>query len=170
MSSFQMRCTEPASKMQTDYQPQRAYGFSLLELMLAMGVLAIVLAISIPTYQGFVAESLLGRVVQEMKQLELSIENHKLDTGAYPATLDELGISLNDPWGNPYQYLRIEGATPQEKGHQRKDHSLVPINSDFDLYSLGEDGSSSPPLTAANSKDDIVRANNGGYYGYGREY
>jgi general secretion pathway protein G len=46
----------------------------------------------------------------------------------------------------------------------------VPINSDFDLYSMGEDGKSSPPLTAKSSRDDIVRANNGAYYGYGRDY
>ena len=165
-----MRSNEQASMMQTDHCPRRVRGFSLLELMLAMGVLAIVVAIAVPTLQGFVTESTLGRVVQEMKQLELSIENHKLDTGAYPASLDDLGINLNDPWGNPYQYLRIEGASPQEKGSQRKDHSLVPINSDYDLYSLGEDGASAAPLTAASSRDDIVRANNGGYYGYGREY
>ena len=57
-----------------------------------------------------------------------------------------------------------------EKGNQRKDHNLVPINSDFDLYSMGKDGASAPPLTAASSQDDIIRANNGEYYGYGKDY
>jgi general secretion pathway protein G len=30
---------------------------------------------------------------------------------------------------------------------------------------MGPDGQSEPPLTAAESKDDIIRANDGGYVG-----
>ena len=50
-------------------------------------------------------------------------------------------------------------------GQPRKDHFLHPINSDFDLYSMGKDGDSVAPLTAQKSRDDIIRANDGGYYG-----
>ena len=50
-------------------------------------------------------------------------------------------------------------------GQARKDRFLVPINSDYDLYSMGPDGGSVPPLTAALSRDDIIRANNGDYFG-----
>lgn len=138
--------------------------------MLALVILSIVTAIAIPAYTGYVETSEIGRVIQEMKEIELIVGNHKLDTGGYPDTLDEVGVRMLDPWGNPYQYLRIEGAGNKAKGHQRKDHNLVPINSDFDLYSMGEDGDSAPPLTAASSRDDIVRANNGAYYGYGKDY
>lgn len=138
--------------------------------MLALAILAVVTAIAVPAYRGYVETSKMGSIIQEMKQIELIVENYKLDTGSYPDSLAEVGVSMNDPWGNPYQYLRIEGATARARGNQRKDHSLVPINSDFDLYSMGEDGSSAPPLTAASSRDDIVRANNGAYYGYGRDY
>lgn len=141
-----------------------------MELLLALVILSIVAAIALPAYRGYIATSEMGRVIQEMKQIELTVENYKLDNGHYPKTLAEAGVSLNDPWGNPYQYLRIEGATASEKGAQRKDHNLVPINSDFDLYSMGKDGASAPPLTAGSSQDDIIRANNGEYYGYGRDY
>ena len=50
-------------------------------------------------------------------------------------------------------------------GKPRKDHFLHPINSDFDLYSMGADGESNAPLTAKQSRDDIIRANDGAYYG-----
>ena len=53
---------------------------------------------------------------------------------------------MRDPWGNPYGYLNL--GDKNANGHARKDHSLVPINTDFDLYSMGPDGRSSPPLTA----------------------
>jgi len=42
---------------------------------------------------------------------------------------------------------------------------MVPVNSDYDLYSMGSDGKSRPPFTARASLDDIVRASNGGYVG-----
>ena len=66
---------------------------------------------------------------------------------------------MEDPWGNPYVYANHDVVPP---GHRRKDHSLVPINSDYDLYSKGEDGASAPPLTANSSKDDIIRGRDGG--------
>ena len=74
---------------------------------------------------------------------------------------------LEDPWGNPYQYLPIAGTG---KGGFRKDRFLVPINSDYDLYSMGADGASQAPLTAKTSQDDIVRANDGGFIGLASKY
>jgi len=57
-----------------------------------------------------------------------------------------------------------------KKGKPRKDHSLHPINCDYDLYSKGADGKSTAPLTAKISQDDIIRANNGGYFGLASNY
>jgi general secretion pathway protein G len=74
----------------------------------------------------------------------------------------------SDPWGRPYQYLNI--ALAPNPGVLRKDKNLVPINTDYDLYSLGRDGDSVPPLNAAKSRDDIVRANNGAFIGKGEDY
>jgi general secretion pathway protein G len=72
---------------------------------------------------------------------------------------------LKDPWGNPYQYLKIYGLEKKSAGKARKDHFMVPIDTDFDLYSMGPDGASASPLTAKSSRDDIIRANDGGYVG-----
>ncbi len=55
-------------------------------------------------------------------------------------------------------------------GDVRKDRRLVPLNRDFDLYSQGKDGRSQGPLTAQVSLDDVIRANNGGFIGLGRNY
>ncbi len=52
----------------------------------------------------------------------------------------------------------------------RKDRFLVPINSDYDLYSRGKDGLSVAPLTAAQSRDDIVRAANGTFVGLAEKF
>lgn len=52
----------------------------------------------------------------------------------------------------------------------RKDKNLVPINTQYDLYSLGADGQSKPPLTAPVSKDDVILANDGNYIGLASAY
>jgi general secretion pathway protein G len=52
----------------------------------------------------------------------------------------------------------------------REDKNLHPLNSDLDLYSIGPDGKTNLPLTAKASHDDIIRANDGGYFGVASNY
>ena len=52
----------------------------------------------------------------------------------------------------------------------RKDRNLVPINSDFDFFSMGKDRRSTAALTAQHSRDDIIRASDGGFIGLGADY
>ena len=90
-----------------------------------------------------------------------------------PEDLRDIGMDkIIDPWGRPYKYLKIFGSDDVKdgKGKPRKNRSLHPINTDFDLYSLGRDGKSTAPLTAKISQDDIVRANNGGFAGLVSNY
>jgi general secretion pathway protein G len=47
----------------------------------------------------------------------------------------------------------------------RKDRFLVPINSDYDLYSMGPDGESKRNLNTPVSRDDVIRARDGAYIG-----
>ena len=68
-----------------------------------------------------------------------------------------------------YQFLNIIDGNPPA-ADVRKDGALNPLNSDFDLYSMGEDGESQAPLNAALARDDIVRANNGAFVGRAKDY
>ncbi|GAB1722334.1 MAG: hypothetical protein NTNFB01_12300 [Nitrospira sp.] len=52
----------------------------------------------------------------------------------------------------------------------RKDRFLHPINSDYDLYSVGKDGETVIPLTARPSHDDVIRANDGSFVGLAVEF
>lgn len=88
---------------------------------------------------------------------------------AVPLSLADINANnMVDPWGTPYQYLNF--STVSGNGQKRKDHNLVPINSEFDLYSKGADKQSVGPLTAAKSLDDVILANDGGYIGLASEY
>lgn len=150
----------------------RGTGLTLIELLMALAILGILAAIGYPAYQNYVDRANNAQAVSDIMLIEpaIALYQNKHD-GALPQTLADIGMdTLRDPWGNPYQYLNIQSATAIEKGKVRKDKNLVPLNTDYDLYSKGKDGQSYAPLTTKQSRDDIVRANNGGFIGLGADY
>ena len=142
-------------------------GFSVFELLIAMAVMAILSSIAVPLYDAYVERARVGQAVADIGRIDLQVERYVSRTFTFPDTLADLGVDVPlDPWGQPYQFLRINGnGTPGLQGQLRKDRNLVPINSDYDLYSMGADGDSRPPLTARPSRDDVVRASDGGFVG-----
>ncbi|MCH9698574.1 MAG: prepilin-type N-terminal cleavage/methylation domain-containing protein [Gammaproteobacteria bacterium] len=143
-------------------------GVSLLELLVALSILSITMLIAIPGYQFIHKNSENSAAMTDIREIEMDIERYRLINNRYPDDLNELGFSKLDPWGNPYQFLNFDNV--KGKGKFRKDKNLVPINSDFDLYSMGPDGRSVSPLTAKHSRDDIIRANNGKFIGVAEDY
>jgi len=147
---------------------QTERGFTLIELVLAMALVALLTSIAIPAYRSYVERANESRAIQDIGGLQLSLYRFELTADAFPETLADAGLDgLIDPWGNPYVYLNIATA---DNNDLRKDKNLHPLNTDFDLYSLGRDGDSRLPLTAAPSRDDILRANNGGFIGRAENY
>lgn len=149
---------------------RQGLGFTLVELLLGIVILGILSTIAISSYEEYIERSRVAHAISDILVMELAIERFYIDKSRYPESLDELAgqIPAVDPWKNPYQYLNI--ATTTGRGMVRKDHNLVPLNSDYDLYSMGKDGASVPPLTARASLDDVVRANNGRFVGLASKY
>ena len=147
----------------------RAEGFTLIELLLVVAISAVLLGIAIPSYQEYVRRAEISEATVQLQKMSLSIENYNLSRRAYPSSLADIGMDdVLDPWGNPYQYLNLRDV--KGKGKMRKDRNLVPINTDYDLYSMGPDGRSVAPLTAKHSRDDIIRAGDGSYFGIAEDY
>lgn len=142
-------------------------GFSVFELLIAMTVMVILGSIAVPLYGDYAERARVGQAVADIGRIDMLIERHVAGTFTFPNSLADLGADVPlDPWGQPYRFLRINGnGTPGLQGQLRKDRNLVPINSDYDLYSVGADGDTRPPLTARPSQDDIVRASDGGFVG-----
>ena len=138
-------------------------GYSLIELMMAIAIVSILAAIATPNFIQYREKAKVAAVITEIRGIEKAITSYAVDHGDFPPSLDAIGFgSLLDAWGTPYQYLPVEGNPP---GKLRKDRFMVPVNTDYDLYSMGKDKSSVSPFTAKASRDDIVRANNGAYVG-----
>ena len=52
----------------------------------------------------------------------------------------------------------------------RRTKGANPLNTDYDLYSMGKNGMSAPALTDDVSQDDIIRADDGAYTGLASGY
>lgn len=148
-------------------ESDRSAGFTLIEALIVVALIGTLLMIVIPPVFGHTEKMRVKQAKADILEIHVDIAGYMVDHNRPPDSLTEVRYGTRrDPWGNVYQYLRIlENTDPGVNGKRRKDHSLVPVNSDYDLYSMGPDGKSKPPFTAKASRDDIVRANNGAFIG-----
>jgi general secretion pathway protein G len=143
----------------------RNSGFTLVELMITMAVILTLAALAVPNLMSAWNEARTAKAIGDINTIEDEIAAYQnLNGGALPNDLSQIGYgNYLDPWGSPYQYLNHSNM--KGNGQARKDRFLVPLNSDYDLYSMGPDGKTAPPITASASQDDIIRAADGSYVG-----
>ena len=147
-------------------------GFSLLEVLIVIAIIATLSAIAVPAYTAYVKKAEISVSITDVKEIDKQLLLFEMNNDRLPETLAEAGINMIDPWRNPYQYTLIRGKPLTGPGRitPRKDKSLHPLNSDYDLYSMGPDGLTNVALTAQASHDDIIRAGDGNYYGIAENY
>jgi general secretion pathway protein G len=145
-----------------------ARGLTIVELMLALGVVAVMLALALPAWDSYRNKAKSTHAAKEIALMAAAIEAHWHERRAYPDTLAEVGLGdRRDPWGRAYVYYNVEA---RGRGRARKDRALNPINSDFDLYSPGADGETHSQVSHRRSADDVLRANNGRFVGLGADF
>jgi general secretion pathway protein G len=151
---------------------KRARGFTLVELFIGLAILGTLSAIAVPTYNNYALRTSNSNGMNDIQEIELGIERFQAERGRPPNTLAEAGIPAKlDPWGRPYQYQRIAGLDKNERDAKcRWNKFEKPLNEDYDLYSMGEDGKTHAKTTHEDSFDDIIRANGGAYVGLVSEY
>jgi general secretion pathway protein G len=151
--------------------PHRVFlqaGFHMMEILVVTAIVGIIGVIAVPTYSSYIDRTNKATAESDIAIIVQSIEQYFLENKAYPNSLNNIGLGTKlDPWDNTYYYTRIAGAGSNAL---RKDKNLVPVNSDFDLYSAGKDGQTKLPFTPKVSHDDIVRASNGRFIGYAADF
>ena len=152
----------------TALSPFGRRGYTLVELMLVVLIVAVLSAIAFPTYAAYRKRVDNMKALTDIAAMSTMINLYARDNRANPANLAAIGSGgAVDPWGNPYVYYDVAA---NGRGHARKDHALNPINSDYDLYSMGPDGQTKPQITQKESLDDLIRANNGNFIGVAADF
>ena len=126
--------------------PNRARGFTLIEIMVVVVIIGLLAAFIVPQVMGRVDEARITKVKGDIQMLETALSMYRLDTARFPTTQQGLVALVKkpddpsvrnwkaggyiqkltkDPWGNDYQYV-----FPGTRGGA------------YDLYSFGADGQS----------------------------
>jgi general secretion pathway protein G len=144
-------------------------GFTLIELIFATAVVAILAAIAQSQFAGYIERARVATAVADIAAMELEIQRfQQLPGGPLPASLADIGrAGFLDPWDRPYHYTNLKTSN---KGKARKDRRLNPINSDYDLFSAGKNGVFKPQVSQKDSVDDIIRARDGAYIGLAEDF
>lgn len=120
---------------------KRQRGFTLIELMVVLSILAMLAALVVPRLFKNVDKGKVNAAKAQISALESALDSYRLDVGSYPTT--QMGLEALqtkpagvekwdgpylkkeiplDPWGHPYVYK-----SPGDHG-------------DYDLMSYGADG------------------------------
>jgi general secretion pathway protein G len=127
-------------------------GFTFIEIMVVVAILAILAALVIPRIMGRTDDAKRTAAKVQIRNIEGALQLYKLDNGVYPSTEQGLKALVEkpsvgvipkkwkvggylpklpeDPWQNPYKYL-----SPSQK----RTPSGTPLG-DYELMSLGTDG------------------------------
>jgi general secretion pathway protein G len=134
-------------------------------------IVGILAALAIINTANAIEKSRVTTTIAQIRNLEIEIGAIEIDRGVPPPSLAAIGKGhLKDPWGAPFQYLSFATVGKGIPGKARKDKKLKPLNSTYDLYSMGPDGDSKSPLSAKASHDDIIRAADGAFIGRASDF
>lgn len=157
-------------------------GFTLVELLFSLAIIGMLSAIAIPSYISYIDKTKNNTAISEITFIQICIERYYTETFRYPPTITDIASCLPnigiDPWGNAYVYLNIIDGGHGIKGKVRKDHATNPINSLYDLYSMGKDGDTHVQVNPRGSarghgaagRDDIILGRDGAFIGLGADF
>ncbi|WP_198164377.1 type II secretion system major pseudopilin GspG [Bradyrhizobium jicamae] len=124
---------------------RRDAGYTLMELLVVMGILAVLTAVATPQLMGYFGKAKTQSVQLQIENIGTALELYYMENGSYPSASVGLKAlveatpeaprwngpylkkakNLLDPWGRPYQY------------------NYPAANGEYEVYSLGPTGKAS---------------------------
>ena len=121
---------------------RKQQGFTLLEIIVVVAIIAILAAYIAPKVAGRVDDARISKAKSDIRVLESSLELYKLDNFVYPSTDQGLEALVNKPAGDAAKNWRdggyIKKLTKDPWGNEYR-YVYPGSNGEFDVFSLGAD-------------------------------
>jgi len=124
-------------------------GFTLIELVIVMAIIALLAALVGPQLFGKLEDSKVKSTKAQIELLATALDSFRLDVGRYPAQDESLKVLVEKPatlsvWNGPY--LKKRDLPKDAWGHDFI-YAVPPTKGgqDYDLYSLGASGKADDP-------------------------
>jgi type II secretory pathway pseudopilin PulG len=100
-------------RMNTPLRVKHTFGFSLIELVLLVGIIAILAAIALPNFITAQTQAKVARVKKELKYIGVALEVYRVDNNSYP-WLRDIGSGPNNRPDNHWTWcgLPLSLSTP----------------------------------------------------------
>ncbi|MBP7418981.1 MAG: type II secretion system major pseudopilin GspG, partial [Xanthomonadales bacterium] len=80
---------------------RRIRGFTFIEIVVAIAIIAILATVVVPRVIGRVGEARVARAKSDVQALRTALDTYKLDNFNYPSTDQGLQALINKPGGQP---------------------------------------------------------------------
>ena len=123
------------------FKPYTESGFTLLELLVVLGIIAMLAGIVGPQVMKHMGESKTKAAKVQIEDLATTMDMYKLDVGRYPSSEEGLKALIELPdstnrWNGPY--LR-KSKIPLDPWQQEYHYVSPGEHGKFDLFTLGAD-------------------------------
>lgn len=121
---------------------RKQQGFTLLELLVVLGIIAMLAGLVGPQVMKHMGESKVKAAKVQIEDLAQTLDMYKLDVGSYPTSEQGLNALIENPgdiqrWNGPY--LR-KAKVPLDPWNNEYRYTSPGEHGKFDISSLGADG------------------------------
>lgn len=135
-----MNMQNPGTGQEPSGRKRRQRGFSLIELMVVIVILAAIASIVGPRLFKNVGKAKRGTARTQMAQIEAALDGFRLDVGRYPSSSEGLAALERDPgvkgWDGPY----LKKSVPADPWQNPYVYVAPGSRAEFELSSYGLDG------------------------------
>jgi general secretion pathway protein G len=119
-------------------------GFTLLELMVVLLILALIASIAAPQVTKHLRKAKVETARIQVEALGAAVDSFNIDTGRFPTTEESLKALVEKPsgletWDGPYIKKKESLIDPWGKPYKYR-HPGTGAGHEYDIYSLGSDG------------------------------
>ncbi len=114
-------------------------GFTIIELLIVIAVIAILVGIALPRFKGMRDEGNIARAKGELRTLQTAVESFRVHTGAYPATNSLADVTNATP--------QILATLPTDPFNGTNDYGYVCNSEYYVIYSVGPAGNGAATVT-----------------------